>query len=157
MRNWNPKFHSLPPLVAPFPLYLWGIEINYGKIQHFFCVLFPLYLWGIEIGFSAVLPHKQGNFHFTYEELKFYKTIKVYVFIDVSTLPMRNWNVAYLLLLFRFSLRFHFTYEELKRFFKFQNTPPYFLFPLYLWGIETDDKVWSRFKKRFVSTLPMRN
>ena len=77
----------------PFPLYLWGIETRrnlrfllYSRFQ------FPLYLWGIETKGKKVLLVDLDRFHFTYEELKHIRFSSALTVLNVSTLPMRNWN-----------------------------------------------------------------
>jgi len=122
--------------------------------------VFWVYLWGIET-FLRRAHGYNGNMRFesTYEELKLLWIRSRSFRSSVLSLPMRNWNVFRLFLYCRLRKRFESTYEELKHrpfiapttfLCSFESTyeelklvhhmaynVKYFLFWVYLWGIET--------------------
>ena len=141
MRNWNQRLTPLINLSLPsfyftyeeLKLLLVGFIVetkipvftlpmrnwNYAKEILMLNTLhrFLLYLWGIETNPErSQLQKFQTRFYFTYEELKRQsKAFDPRLGQQVFTLPMRNWNARAAVLC----------------------CTAYFLFLLYLWGIET--------------------
>jgi len=98
-------------------------------------------------------------FYFTYEELKQEELVyHPFVSIIIFTLPMRNWNNVFVLLIcqdidiFTLPMRNWNSRWILKGFFMSS------VFLLYLWGIETSSLCHRRHIPEFlIFTLPMRN
>ena len=118
------------------------------------------------------------SFYITYEELKHISCLVSLLTSYVFTLPMRNWNGAWLLGIYFRLWSFYITYEELKPVLTDLNSQVSLGFYItyeelklrhggnfirlteflhYLWGIETKSNAFMRVVIGPVFTLPMRN
>jgi len=137
MRNWNSLFiTSFSSLLISFLLYLWGIETNNrffrgGFKMHFYFTYEELKLNTVVCSFGT-----NKNFYFTYEELKLRRIARSEArYLNIFTLPMRNWNLN----------------------LRVSNQVLSTSFLLYLWGIETLYHLYYKYQKDNIFTLPMRN
>jgi len=114
MRNWNLPFRESNPRQVPasrLPMRNWNQQISRQK---WVIEWLPDYLWGIETVRPGLVKFDLYRFQTTYEELKLFRSMRLWFEYLASRLPMRNWNCQILC--------FIFPEEPL---------------PDYLWGIET--------------------
>ena len=95
MRNWNACRGPINPpgrSVSSLPMRNWNPPLMLRSLPSAFW--YPAYLWGIETAILMRFSTGRSGIQPTYEELK-HKVCRKLSFssIQVSSLPMRNWNL----------------------------------------------------------------